>query len=212
MDINDIETTLKAVNDGDYSVRVDESRAGAELKSIAQTVNRTIEKFGKAVGMKQRADIMMRDNPLAIAILTKDKSRVYINKMYETMWRGNHDELMKKKLYDFDITIVSGEHFYACFDTRKLAVTHCLVKWPDGVKKYLTLNAIPILDKNGNVDGAFYVWVDYTELHEKMEDIKKVEQRVDRIIQENPYPLFTIGSDLSLKISNQAFLKLTGYS
>jgi methyl-accepting chemotaxis protein len=212
MEINEIETTLKLVNGGDYSARVDENKAGPELKPLAEAVNKTIEKFGKAVAMKQRADIMMRDNPLAIAILAKDKTRVYINKMYETMWRGTHEELMKKKLYDFDITILSGDHFYACFDTRKLSVTNCLVKWPDGVKKYLTLNAIPILDKNGNVDGAFYVWVDVTELHEKMDAVKKVEQRVDRIIQENPYPLFTIDKDLNVKISNQAFLKLAGYS
>ena len=117
---------------------------------------------------------------------------------------------MKKKLTDFDITVLSGEHFYACFETKKLAVTECLVKFPDGVKKYLTLNAIPILDKAGQIDGAFYVWVDYTELHEKMDAVKKIEQRVDRIIQENPYPLFTIDPNLDIKIANQAFLKLTG--
>ena len=49
---------------------------------------------------------------------------------------------------------------------------------------------MPILDKNGDVDGAFYVWTDHTELHEKMEAAKEAEQRVDRIIQENPFPLF----------------------
>ena len=40
--------------------------------------------------------------------------------MYETIWRGTREELMRKKLYDFDITILSGEHFYACFETKKL--------------------------------------------------------------------------------------------
>jgi methyl-accepting chemotaxis protein len=107
---------------------------------------------------------------------------------------------------------LSGDHFYACYETKKLAVTSCLVKWPDGVRKYLTLNAIPILDKSGEVDGAFYVWVDYSELHEKMDEVKKIEQRVDRIIQENPLPLLTVDQTLNVKISNQAFLKLTGYS
>ena len=45
-----------------------------------------------------------------------------------------------------------------------------------------------------------------------MEAVKKVEQRVDRIIQENPFPLFTIDAELNVKISNQAFLEFTGYS
>ena len=65
----------------------------------------------------------------------------------------------KKKLSDFDITILSGEHLYACFETKKLAITQCLVTFPDGVKKYLTLNAIPILTKSGEIDGAFYFQV-----------------------------------------------------
>ncbi len=47
MEINEIEATLKSVNEGDYSARVDETRAGPELKPLAQTVNKTIEKFAK---------------------------------------------------------------------------------------------------------------------------------------------------------------------
>jgi methyl-accepting chemotaxis protein len=45
-----------------------------------------------------------------------------------------------------------------------------------------------------------------------METAKEAEQRVDRIIQENPFPFFTINTELDVKISNQAFLELTGYS
>lgn len=212
MELKEFENVFAKSRDGDFSVRVDESRVMAEYQPLARMVNSTLEKADQAKELKRRADTMINYNPMAIAILRKDKSRIHINKAYEKAWRGTREELMKKKLNDFDITVLSGEHFYACFETKKLAVTECLVKFPDGVKKYLTLNAIPILDKAGQVDGAFYVWVDYTDLHEKMEAVKKVEQRVDRIIQENPYPLFTIDLNLDIKIANQAFLKLTGYS
>ncbi|RPI37710.1 MAG: PAS domain S-box protein [Methanoregulaceae archaeon] len=212
MELKEFETVFAKSRDGDFSVRVDESRVTAEYQPLARMVNSTLEKADQAKELKRRADTMINYNPLAIAILRKDKSRIHINKAYEKVWRGTREDLMKKKLNDFDITVLSGEHFYACFETKKLAVTECLVKFPDGVKKYLTLNAIPILDKAGQIDGAFYVWVDYTDLHEKMDAVKKVEQRVDRIIQENPYPLFTIDVNLDIKIANQAFLKLTGYS
>ena len=212
MELKEFETVFAKSRDGDFSVRVDESRVLAEYQPLARMVNSTLEKADLAKELKRRADTMINYNPLAIAILRKDKSRIHINKAYEKAWRGTREDLMKKKLNDFDITVLSGEHFYACFETKKLAVTECLVKFPDGVKKYLTLNAIPILDKAGQIDGAFYVWVDYTDLHEKMDAVKKVEQRVDRIIQENPYPLFTIDPNLDIKIANQAFLKLTGYS
>jgi methyl-accepting chemotaxis protein len=212
MDVKEIETILKKTSDGDFSVRIDENSVETTLKPVAQMLNRTLEKAAAAKELKHRADVMIQYNPMAIAILGRDRRRIHINKAYETVWRGSRGELLKKSLGDFDITVLSGEEVYACFQTKKLAISECLVRFPDGMKKYLTLNAIPILDKKGDVDGAFYVWIDYTELHEKMEAVKKIEQRVDRIIQENPFPLFTIDLDLNLKISNQAFLKLSGYS
>jgi methyl-accepting chemotaxis protein len=209
---NEIESIFAKTREGDFSVRVDETKVIPECRPLARMVNSTLEKAAEAKELKRRADTMINYNPMAIAILRKDKSRIHINKAYEKVWLGTREELMKKKLTDFDITVLSGEHFYACFETKKLSVTECLVKFPDGKKKYLTLNAIPILDKAGQIDGAFYIWVDYTELHEKMDAVKKVEQRVDRIIQENPYPLFTIDNSLDIRIANEAFLKLTGYS
>ena len=212
MDVKEIETILKKTSDGDFSVRIDENSVETALKPVAQMLNRTLEKAAAAKELKHRADVMIQYNPMAIAILGRDRRRIHINKAYETVWRGSREELLKKSLGDFDITVLSGEPVYACFQTKKLAISECLVRFPDGMKKYLTLNAIPILDKKGDVDGAFYVWIDYTELHDKMEAVKKIEQRVDRIIQENPFPLFTIDLDLNVKISNQAFLKLSGYS
>jgi methyl-accepting chemotaxis protein len=212
MELNEIENVLRKASEGNFSVRVDENKTDPGLRAVAQMLNRTLEKAAVAKELKHRADVMIQYNPMAIAILRKDKTRIHINKAYEKIWRGTREELLKKKLTDFNITILSGEHFYACFETKKLAVTNCLVTFPDGLKKYLILNAIPILDKNGDVDGAFYVWTDQTELHEKMQTAKEAEQRVDRIIQENPFPLFTINTELDVKISNQAFLELTGYS
>jgi methyl-accepting chemotaxis protein len=212
MELKELENTLQKTSEGNFSARIDESKVDPELKAVAQMLNQTLEKAAVAKELKHRADLMIQYNPMAIAILRKDKTRIHINKAYETVWRGTREELLKKKLNDFDIAILSGEHFYACFETKKLAITECLVTFPDRVKKYLTLNAIPILTKNGEVDGAFYIWIDNTELHLKMDAVKKVEQRVDRIIQENPFPLFTIDAELNVKISNQAFLEFTGYS
>jgi methyl-accepting chemotaxis protein len=212
MELKEFENVLVKTRDGDFTVRVDETKVVPELRALAQMLNSTLEKAAFTKELKRRADTMIQYNPMAIAILRKDKTRIHINKAYEKIWQGTREELLKKKLTDFDITVLSGEHFYACFETKKLAITECLVKFPGGVSKYLTLNAIPILDKSGQIDGAFYIWVDFTELHEKVEAVKKVEQRVDRILQENPYPLFTIDTSLNIKMSNQAFLKLSGYS
>ncbi len=212
MEIKDIETVFRKAGEGDFTARIDESNAGPDLKQLAAAANRVLEKLSKTAEMKSRADIMMKYNPLAITILNKSHNRIYINKKFETLWRGTHDELIKGKLTDYDLTILSGEHYLACFETKKPTTTQVLVKFKDGVIKYMTLYSIPLLDKKGEVESAFFIFTDDTDLHEKMDSVKKIEQRVDRILQENPYPLFTIDTDLKLLMTNQAFQKLTGYS
>ena len=212
MEIKDFEIVFRKVSEGDLTARIDESSVGSELRPLAAAANRVLDKLGKTAEMKNRADIMMKYNPLAISILNKNQNRIYINKKYEALWQGTHDELMKGKMSDYDITIISGEHYLASFETKKPTTTQILVELKDGVKKYITLYAIPLLDKKGEVDTAFYIFTDDTGLHEKMEAVKEVEQRVDRILQENPYPLITIDPDLSIRMTNPAFRKLTGYS
>ncbi|MFA6331806.1 MAG: methyl-accepting chemotaxis protein [Methanoregula sp.] len=197
MELNELEAILARANNGDFSKKIDERSVEPGLRSIAQQINRAIDNLSDAADTKRKSDVMIRDNPLAIAVLRKDKSRISINKQYEIAWRGTHDELMKKKLYDFDIKVLSGEHFYACFETKKLAVTEAMVNFPDGVKKYLTLYAIPILDDAGEIDGAFYVWVDYTDLHEKMDAVKQIQHRVDGMIRDNPLAIAVLRKDKS---------------
>lgn len=212
MDVTEIERVIKKAADGDLAIRIDEKNADTGIRALAMQVNRLIARAADTAEKKHRADTMIKYNPLAIAILKKDRNIVNINKKYEQLWRGSREELMRKRLTDFDITVVSGDQLYRCFETKKLCVSECRLKWPDGTQKYLTLHAMPMLDTVGDVDGAFYFWVDTTELHERMAESDKIKQRADRIVEENPYALFTIDTALSLRTANNAFLKLTGYS
>ena len=158
--------------------------------------------------MQQRIDTMIRQNPLAIATLRADKSRIDINDEYARMWRGTREETLAKKLYDYDITILNGDHFYACYETKKPARTDVMVKWPDGVKKYLTLNAIPILDEKGNIEMAFYVWNDWTDLQKQKEEVEKTEHRVDAMIKLNPLAIATLRADKSRIDINDEYARM----
>ncbi|MDK2989799.1 MAG: methyl-accepting chemotaxis protein [Methanoculleus sp.] len=154
-----------------------------ELTGILNVYNNITEKRKEEeeiLRMQHRIDTMIQQNPLAIAILRPDKSRIDINDEYARMWRGTREETLAKKLYDYDITVLDGDHFYACYETKKLARTDVMVKWPDGVKKYLTLNAIPILDANGDIEMAFYVWNDWTEQREREDQIRDLMETAKR--------------------------------
>ncbi|MCT8337248.1 PAS domain-containing protein [Methanoculleus sp. Afa-1] len=158
--------------------------------------------------MQYRIDTMIKQNPLAIATLRADKSRIDINDEYARMWRGTREETLAKKLYDYDITVVGGDHFYACYETKKPARTDVMVKWPDGVRKYLTLNAIPILDKAGAIEMAFYVWNDWTDLKKKEEEVKDTEHRVDAMIKQNPLAIATLRPDKSRIDINDEYARM----
>ncbi|MCK9317324.1 MAG: methyl-accepting chemotaxis protein [Methanoculleus sp.] len=158
--------------------------------------------------MQHRIDTMIKLNPLAIATLRPDKSRIDINDEYARMWRGTREETLAKKLYDYDITVVGGDHFYACYETKKPARTDVMVKWPDGVKKYLTLNAIPILDAKGDIEMAFYVWNDWTDLQKEKEEVEKTEHRVDAMIKQNPLAIATLRPDKSRIDINDEYARM----
>ncbi|WP_292727103.1 methyl-accepting chemotaxis protein [Methanoculleus sp.] len=182
-----------------------------ELTGILIVYNDVTEKRkeeDEILRMRHRIDTMIQQNPLAIATLRQDKSRIDINEEYARMWRGTREETIAKKLYDYDITIIGGDHFYACYETKKLARTDVMVKWPDGVKKYLTLNAIPILDAKGDIEMAFYVWNDWTNLQEEKEEVKKTEHRVDAMIQQNPLAIATLRADKSRIDINEEYARM----
>ncbi len=158
--------------------------------------------------MQHRIETMIKQNPLAIATLRADKSRIDINEEYVKMWRGTREETLAKKLYDYDITIIGGDHFYACYETKKRARTDVMVKWPDGVRKYLTLNAIPILDAKGDIDMAFYVWNDWTDLRTKEDEVEKTRHRVDAMIKQNPLAIATLRADKSRIDINDEYARM----
>ena len=68
---------------------MDESRVAPEYQPLARMVNGTLEKAAQMKELKHRADTMINYNPMAIAILRKDKTRIHINKAYEKSLAGN---------------------------------------------------------------------------------------------------------------------------
>ena len=112
--------------------------------------------------LQKRAEAFLLQNPQGITVLAADKHRLDLNEEYQRIWRGGYNELMGKKLYDFDINIVGGDDFYASYETKKKAVTDMEISWGGGEKSYLRLFQTPILDENGEIDVNYYIYQDLT--------------------------------------------------
>ncbi|KAF1078091.1 methyl-accepting chemotaxis protein [Methanogenium sp. MK-MG] len=112
--------------------------------------------------LQKRADAFLKQNPQGITVLAPDKHRLDLNEEYQQIWRGGYDDLMAKKLYDFDINIVGGDDFYASYETKQKAVTDMEIAWENGEKSYLRLFQTPILDDDGEIDVNYYIYQDLT--------------------------------------------------
>ena len=112
--------------------------------------------------LQRRADAFLQENPQGITVLAGDKHRLDLNKEYQRIWRGEYDELMAKKLYDFDIKVVGGDDFYASYETKKKSITDMEISWGGDEKSYLRLFQTPILDENGEIDVNYYIYQDLT--------------------------------------------------
>ncbi|MBP2133501.1 methyl-accepting chemotaxis protein [Methanomicrobium sp. W14] len=183
-----ISRILKRALEGDTSVRVDEYEVSPELKDLAGTANAVIEKIetaNEAQIYKKRMTAFVKSNPQAIAVLGPDKKRIDLNREYERIWRGSFQELMKKRLYDFNIKITGGDDFYASFETRRNAVTDMEVSWPDNTKTILRLFQMPILNEQGNIDINYYIYQDMTAekaLNSYMHnEVNKIAANIEKI-------------------------------
>ncbi|MDK2975095.1 MAG: methyl-accepting chemotaxis protein, partial [Methanofollis sp.] len=96
---------------------------------------------------------------------------------------GSYDELMAKKLYDFNIK-TTGDDFYASFETRKMAVSDMEISWEDKTKTYLRLFQVPILDENGEIDVNYYIYQDNTALLEKEKETQQQAALLARSAEE----------------------------
>jgi len=206
---------------GNYAARIDETVVGDELRPLASRLNTALtvlkeredshqKELHEAAALKRRFTRMIRDNPLAIAVLRADRSRLDINDEYARMWRGTREETLARKLYDYDITVIGGDDFYTCYETKERTRTDVLVKWPDGVQKYLTLSAIPILDENGEIEMAFYVWNDTTREHDLVEQAEDKAAWYQSILDAVPFPISVTDLDTNWTFINRAVETFVG--
>ncbi|MCX6693393.1 MAG: methyl-accepting chemotaxis protein, partial [Methanomicrobiales archaeon] len=135
-----------------YSDLTEKRAIDAELKQTMDEISR----------LQKQTETMIKDNPLAIAVMKADKTPLTINAEYERLWRGSREELLRKKISDFTITRVGGEDFYHSFETRSRAISELEVLFQDGTKKYVMLFQIPVLDESGQIEVNFYMYLDIT--------------------------------------------------
>ncbi|MCK4270027.1 MAG: chemotaxis protein, partial [Methanogenium sp.] len=211
MSINYINGILQSALDGDFSRKVDVTELPDDMKVIGENVAKAVRKLKRMESFEQMlkgSDDFIKYNPQAIAFLGPDKSRLDLNPEYEKLWRGTRDELMTKKLYDFDIEITSGDDLYASFVTKCNATTDMTISWEGDEKTYVRLYQVPVLNNDGEIDGNYYIYQDLTAQHNELAEVQKLQKRADAFLKQNPQGITALAGDKHRLDLNEMYQKI----
>jgi methyl-accepting chemotaxis protein len=127
-----------------------------------------------------------------------------------------HDRLISMDFREFrgknmlEYLFDEGEGFDEARLRKQAVKSH--VGWNASNGRHVVYRSIiPFLDTSGNVKNYFIVYDEVTELEKKMDEAKKLQQRSEIIVQQNPMPILVTTRKLKVIVTNDAFQKLSGY-
>lgn len=179
----------------DVIERENKMKAIADLQKKTELLNKTF----------------MRENPLPMAVLDPDRRIVEANAAFEGLFGRSREDLVGTPLEDFAVEKRSGDDLFAVYASGKKSHGEYRLTCTDRTVKYLVLDAIPILDKNGDLEISLYVFRDVTENRLKMEEIARLQKTTDTILKEHPIPMIVLSPSFDVVDYNKAFLELSGY-
>ena len=121
-----------------------------------------VSRMEQTLTHQHRNDVMLRENPLAIAILGPDKELIDINQAFKHIFQGKRQDLLNSTFPDLGIRVVSGDGLYSAFETRRSGHTRIETLLPGRARKYLVLDQIPIIEEGGSIDVVYYLFQDLT--------------------------------------------------
>ncbi len=117
-------------------------------------------------------------------------------------------DLKKQNLLEY--LFEEGGSFDEAKKQGKPAKSHVGWNAPNG-RHVVNQSVIPVLDGTGKVSHFFIICDEVTELEKKMDELKKLQKRSEIIVQQNPLPILVTTKKLKVVVTNEAFLKISGY-
>ncbi|MFX0072231.1 MAG: PAS domain S-box protein [Candidatus Hermodarchaeota archaeon] len=198
---------------------------GNVLGTVEITIETTAQKFAEE-NLRRERDILGRitdTSPVGITLVNKIGEIRFANPQAEKILGLSKDEITQRtynapswKITDNDGNPFPDEElpFQKVKNTRESVfdVRHA-IKWPSGLKRYLSINASPIFDESGNFDGMVATLEDITEKWMIEQKLRESDEKFRTLAENIPGVIYLCKNDerWTMLYLNNAVKQLTGY-
>jgi len=131
------------------------------------------KKMEEVANLKQRSDIIVKQNPMPIMLMDTSFKIIMVNEAYITLTGLPKDRLLGMSARDFKITSQKGEGLKKVIADKKRSFGEITIEFPSGMR-ILEQYGIPILDAKGNLQTLLCVYNDVTLQREQETKIKQM--------------------------------------
>jgi len=131
------------------------------------------KKMEEAASLKQRSDIIVKQNPMPIMLMDTSFKIIMVNDAYMALTGLAKDRLIGTSARDFRIIEQTGEGLKKVLNEKKRSVGEIKIEFPTGVH-ILSQYGIPIMDAKGTLTTVLCVYNDVTTQREQELKIKEM--------------------------------------
>jgi methyl-accepting chemotaxis protein len=134
-----------------------------------------VKKMDEAATLKQRSDIIVRQNPMPIMLMDTSFRILMVNEAYTSLTGLAKERLVGMNARDFRILEQTGEGLKKVLTEKKRSFGEIKIEFPTGIR-ILDQYGIPMTDAQGNLSTILTVYNDVTAQREQE---KKIKQMMD---------------------------------
>jgi two-component system cell cycle sensor histidine kinase/response regulator CckA len=194
------------------------SRLGVAFENITE-----IKSAEKA--LRQERDLLsrvMETSPAGIIVVDRRGQITFANDRAEQVLGLTKDKITQRTYNDAEwhITDYDGNPFpdeqlpfqRVMATGQPVYDVHHAIEWPNGQQTLLTINAAPLLDETGKIDGVVALVEDVTEQMRAEEALQKSEERFRSLYENTTIGLYRTTPQGRVLMANPAALRMLGYS
>lgn len=195
------------------------------LEMIAAQIGSTVGRLRAEEALQREHGLVSRitdTSPAGIILVNQQGRIVFANACAERIMGLDRDQITRRTfnapdwcIADYDGRPLSeAELPFALVTTtnRPVKDVRCAIERPDGTRVLLSVNAAPLRDEAGRVDGMVAAIDDVTEKVQAEQSLRESEERFRHIFENTMLGLYRTSPEGRILMANPALVRMLGYT